>query len=70
MSLLHYYFLQWASAAALLVYDIMDKDSFTRVRNWVKELRQMGSKDIIWASAANKSDLVRSQKIELQEAER
>lgn len=56
--------------AALLVYDIMDKDSFTRVRNWVKELRQMASKDIILAIAANKSDLVRSQKIDLQEAER
>lgn len=56
--------------AALLVYDIMDKDSFTRVRNWVKELRQMASKDIVLAIAANKSDLVRSQKIDLQEAER
>uniref|UniRef100_A0A0D6QY92 Ras-related protein Rab-21 n=1 Tax=Araucaria cunninghamii TaxID=56994 RepID=A0A0D6QY92_ARACU len=56
--------------AALLVYDIMDKDSFTRVRNWVKELRQMASKNIILAIAANKSDLVRSQKIDLQEAER
>ncbi|RWR81251.1 Small GTPase superfamily [Cinnamomum micranthum f. kanehirae] len=55
--------------AALLVYDIMDSDSFTRVRNWVKELQQMASKPIIMAIAANKSDLVRSKKFDLQDAE-
>ncbi|KAF8397166.1 hypothetical protein HHK36_016073 [Tetracentron sinense] len=57
------------AAAALLVYDIMDNDSFIRVRNWVKELQQMASKNIIMAIAANKSDLVRSKKFDLQEAE-
>ncbi|XP_010264490.1 PREDICTED: ras-related protein Rab-21-like [Nelumbo nucifera] len=55
--------------AALLVYDIMDTDSFIRVRNWVKELQQMASKNIIMAIAANKSDLVRAKKFDLQEAE-
>ena len=29
--------------AALLVYDITDADSFTRVQTWVQELRQMVS---------------------------
>ena len=57
-------------AAALLVYDIMDNDSFIRVRKWVKELQQMASKDIIMAIAANKSDLVRAKKLDVQEAER
>lgn len=60
----------FVSTAALLVYDIMDSDSFTRVRNWVKELQQMASKPIIMAIAANKSDLVRSKKFDLQDAER
>ncbi|RZC63166.1 hypothetical protein C5167_024932 [Papaver somniferum] len=55
--------------AALLVYDIMDNDSFIRVRNWVKELQQMASKSIIMAIAANKSDLVRAKKFNLEEAE-
>lgn len=55
--------------AALLVYDIMDNDSFIRVKKWVKELQQMASKDIIMAIAANKSDLVRSKKFDVQEAE-
>ncbi|KAJ8511534.1 hypothetical protein OPV22_001968 [Ensete ventricosum] len=55
--------------AALLVYDITDNDTFLRVRKWVKELQQMASKDIIMAIAANKSDLVRSRKYDIQEAE-
>ncbi|CAA6656927.1 unnamed protein product [Spirodela intermedia] len=55
--------------AALLVYDITNKDSFIRVRKWVNELQQMASKPIVMAIAANKSDLVRSKKFDLQEAE-
>ncbi|XP_042515966.1 ras-related protein Rab-21-like isoform X1 [Macadamia integrifolia] len=55
--------------AALLVYDITDDETFIRVKNWVKELQQMAPKNIIMAIAANKSDLVRSKKFELQEAE-
>ncbi|URD80967.1 Ras family [Musa troglodytarum] len=55
--------------AALLVYDITDNDTFLRVRKWVKELQQMASKDIIMGIAANKSDLVRSKKYDIQEAE-
>eukprot|EP00249_Psilotum_nudum_P007142 c20338_g1_i1 orf=319-930(-) len=56
--------------AALLVYDIMDRDSFNRVKSWVKELRQMASKDIILAIACNKSDLDRQRKFDLQDSER
>ena len=41
-------------AAALLVYDITDMDSFTRVKNWVKELRKMAGKDIVLVLAGNK----------------
>ncbi|KAL6002929.1 hypothetical protein ACLOJK_023151 [Asimina triloba] len=55
--------------AALLVYDITDNETFIRVRNWVKELQQMAPKSIILSIAANKSDLVRSSKYDLQEAE-
>lgn len=54
--------------AALLVYDITDSDTFVRVTKWVKELKQMASKDIVMAIAANKSDLVRLKNIETQEA--
>ncbi|CAD6334165.1 unnamed protein product [Miscanthus lutarioriparius] len=54
--------------AALLVYDITDSDSFLRVTKWVKELKQMASKDIVMAIAANKSDLVRLKNIDTQDA--
>ena len=49
--------------AALLVYDITDRDSFNRVKNWVKELRKFVQKDIVVVIAANKQDLVRNQQI-------
>ncbi|XP_065013090.1 uncharacterized protein LOC103989683 isoform X2 [Musa acuminata AAA Group] len=53
----------------LLVYDITDTDTFLRVRKWVKELQQMASNDIVMVIAANKSDLIRSKKYDIQEAE-
>jgi GTPase SAR1 family protein len=52
------------------VYDITDSDSFLRVTKWVKELKQMASKDIVMAIAANKSDLVRLKNIDTQDAAR
>lgn len=55
--------------AVLLVYDITDTDTFLRVRKWVTELQQMASKDIVMVIAANKSDLIRSKKYDIQEAE-
>ncbi|XP_072979279.1 uncharacterized protein [Typha angustifolia] len=55
--------------AAILVYDIMDNDTFLRVTKWVKELQLMAPKNMIMAIAANKSDLVRSKKFNIQEAE-
>ena len=33
-------------AAALLVYDVTDVDSFARVQNWVKELKKIVGDDI------------------------
>jgi hypothetical protein len=42
------------SAAALLVYDVTDVDSFARVQNWVKELRKIVGEDIALCIAGNK----------------
>ncbi|XP_065013093.1 uncharacterized protein LOC103989683 isoform X5 [Musa acuminata AAA Group] len=58
------------NTTVLLVYDITDTDTFLRVRKWVKELQQMASNDIVMVIAANKSDLIRSKKYDIQEAER
>ena len=54
--------------AALLVYDITDVDSFARVKNWVKELRQMAGKDIIIALVGNKIDMERHRRVTDAEA--
>jgi len=54
---------------ALLVYDITDKDSFIRVKNWVKELRKMLGIDVALAIAGNKIDLEKNRVVTLEEAE-
>lgn len=55
--------------AALLVYDITDVDSFTRVKNWVKELRRMAGKDIVLVLAGNKTDMERNRQVTNEDAE-
>eukprot|EP01116_Phalansterium_solitarium_P018185 TRINITY_DN4723_c0_g2_i1.p1 TRINITY_DN4723_c0_g2~~TRINITY_DN4723_c0_g2_i1.p1 ORF type:complete len:203 (-),score=35.79 TRINITY_DN4723_c0_g2_i1:61-669(-) len=55
---------------AVLVYDITDMDSFTRVQNWVKELRKMLGNDVTLAIAGNKCDLERMRVVPLADAER
>lgn len=61
------FYATFSSAAALLVYDITDKDSFERVKSWVKELRKMAKKDIVLAIAGNKIDLDRQEQLDLTE---
>ena len=58
----------YRDADALLVYDITDVDSFARVKNWVKELRQMAGKDIIIALVGNKIDMERHRRVTDAEA--
>ncbi|TMW61298.1 hypothetical protein Poli38472_013761 [Pythium oligandrum] len=45
------------AAAAIVVYDITRKQSLTTLKNWVKELKQLGPDNIVIAIAGNKSDL-------------
>ena len=45
------------AAAAILVYDITDRDSFDKVQTWVEELRLYLPKDTPIAIAGNKYDL-------------
>eukprot|EP00456_Euglypha_rotunda_P006858 TRINITY_DN11199_c0_g2_i2.p1 TRINITY_DN11199_c0_g2~~TRINITY_DN11199_c0_g2_i2.p1 ORF type:complete len:154 (+),score=5.92 TRINITY_DN11199_c0_g2_i2:243-704(+) len=53
---------------ALLVYDITDRDSFTKVRNWVKELRKIVGKDIVLLIAGNKCDLTKHRQVSDEDA--
>merc|ERR1711943_5468 len=45
------------AAAAIVVYDITRKASFGTLKNWVKELKQLGPENIVIAIAGNKCDL-------------
>lgn len=56
------------AAAAILVYDITDRDSFDKVQTWVEELRLYLDKDTPIAIAGNKCDLPNKQ-IEQDEVE-
>jgi len=53
---------------ALLVYDITDRDSFTKVRHWVKELRNVVGKKIVLVIAGNKADLEKQRQVNDEEA--
>jgi Ras-related protein Rab-21 len=48
---------------ALLVYDITDAESFSRVKKWVKELRKIVGSDIDIAIAGNKCDLEKNRNV-------
>mmetsp|Transcript_14551 Transcript_14551/g.35478 ORF Transcript_14551/g.35478 Transcript_14551/m.35478 type:complete len:203 (-) Transcript_14551:453-1061(-) len=53
---------------ALLVYDITDRDSFTKVRHWVKELRKIVGKDIVLCIVGNKIDMEKKRQVDKDEA--
>lgn len=57
------------SNAALLVYDITDRESFVKVQSWVKELRKIVGNDIVLAIAANKCDLEKKLQVPWEDAE-
>jgi len=45
------------SAAAMVVYDITNRKSFTDVSSWVRDLRELSEKDVILMMVGNKTDL-------------
>jgi small GTP-binding protein len=56
------------AAAAIVVYDITNRESFLRAQAWVKELHQQGKDNIVIALAGNKYDLSDDRRIEPSEA--
>ena len=55
------------SAAAVIVYDITNKESFSGAKSWVKELDRRAGTDIVIALAGNKSDMESKRNIEFEE---
>jgi len=56
------------AAAALVVYDITDHDSFQGAKTWIEELQRQGSPDIVIGLAGNKCDKKDSRKVDMEEA--
>ncbi|CUG89696.1 ras-related GTP-binding protein, putative [Bodo saltans] len=54
---------------AVLAYDITDKDSFDKVKVWLKELHQVVGENINVVVVGNKCDLERERKVVKKEAE-
>ncbi|KAL7869868.1 hypothetical protein AOLI_G00138560 [Acnodon oligacanthus] len=55
--------------AAIIVYDITNTDTFTRAKNWVKELQRQASPNIVIALSGNKADLANKRAVDFQEAQ-
>ncbi len=56
------------AAAALVVYDITDKDSFNGAKTIVDELQRQGTPDVVIALAGNKLDLEEKREVWAAEA--
>jgi len=52
--------------AAIIVYDITNRDTFERAKSWVKELDRQARKDIVIALAGNKFDLSNKRMVEVE----
>ena len=57
------------AAAAIVVYDITDPDSFAGAKSWVKELQRRGDPNVVIALAGNKADLTSRHKVDFEEAQ-
>lgn len=54
---------------ALVVYDITNKESFERVDKWIKEIQEMGGKNINIVICGNKNDLEDSRQVSEEEGQ-
>eukprot|EP00755_Sulcionema_specki_P007613 Sspe_Gene.38732::Locus_18685_Transcript_3_4_Confidence_0.400_Length_853::g.38732::m.38732/K07889/RAB5C; Ras-related protein Rab-5C len=57
------------AAAAIIVYDITNMDSYVRAKNWVSQLQCQGDTSVIIALAGNKADLSEKRKVDTAEAQ-
>jgi small GTP-binding protein len=54
--------------AAIVVYDISNKETFQKAQTWVKELQRQASPNIVIALAGNKLDLANKRAVSYEEA--
>ena len=56
------------AAAAVIVFDLTNEESFKKAQSWVKELQRMGNPDMIMSLAGNKADLVEQRAVSTEDA--
>ncbi|KAL9261766.1 Ras-related protein [Drosera capensis] len=56
------------AAAAIIVYDISNAESFSRAKKWVQELQKQGNPNMVMALAGNKADLEEKRTVSADEA--
>lgn len=56
------------ASAAVVVFDVTNRDSFEGAKSWVKELERRGEKNVVIALAGNKAD-IKGRTVELEEAQ-
>ncbi|AFZ79904.1 Ras-related rab6 small GTP-binding protein, putative [Theileria equi strain WA] len=57
------------SSAAIVVYDITNRDSFTRTKQWVQEIKDMRGDKAVIVIVGNKTDLLDKRKVSYEEGE-
>ncbi|CAM6082824.1 unnamed protein product [Calypogeia fissa] len=57
------------AAAAIIVYDISNAESFARAKKWVAELQSQGNSNLVMALAGNKADLDAKRSIAQEDAQ-
>jgi len=58
------------AGAAIIVFDITSRPSFSRAESWVKELQTQGNKDAVIALAGNKVDRADDREVSQADAEK
>jgi GTPase SAR1 family protein len=54
------------AAAAVVVFDITNKDSYAGAKSWVKELQRRGDPNVVIALAGNKADCEEQRAVETE----
>jgi small GTP-binding protein len=55
------------AAAAVVVYDITNKDSYAGAKSWIKELQRRGDPNVVIALAGNKADNEANRAVDAEE---
>ncbi|KAL9247961.1 hypothetical protein vseg_021330 [Gypsophila vaccaria] len=55
------------AAAAIIVFDITNLDSFGRAKKWVQELQKQGNSNLVMVLAGNKADLEEQRSVPAEE---